>query len=400
MAMRITENMKLNTTLASLSNVQSQYNSVLEQMSSQKRINKISDDPLGMTVLLGYRQVEASLDQYRSNIDASNGWLSLTETKLSSVGDLLTNASEIAVQQGTATASAESRLIMAENVRQLKEEMLSLANSKYGNRYLFSGSRMDTDPFSSASATARIDDPIAVSGNAFDGGVAKSGTYTGTTNKTYAVKIVSGGTPAVSPYPTYLVSSDGGKTWGTVPTDLDTGTITLGDGISLTFTAGAVDMAADDLFYVQAYAEGYYNGNDDDLTVNIGKDASISYNVTGADAFTASGGVDIFKIFDDLKTALENDDKETILAQLDKLDTAQQQVNLAVSKVGALMNRLEIAGSNLEDFSLQITELKSETEDADIMELATSLATKELALQASYAVAAKIGRNTILDFIS
>lgn len=398
MVMRITENMKFSTTVASLSDVQSQYNKVLEQMASQKRINKISDDPLGMTMLLGYREAKASLDQYQRNMDAAGGWLDMTESKLSGVGDLLTKASEIAVGQGTATASANTRSIAAQEVQQLKEEMLSLANSKYGNRYLFSGSQMDADPFSAVSGTARIEDPAAASANAFDGTATKGGTYTGTTNKTYAVKIVAGGSLADA---TYKVSADGGKTWGAELADLDAGTITLGDGVTLTFAdSGANHLADDDLFTVRAYGEGYYNGNDENLTVDIGKGATISYNVTGADVFAGSGGgTNILKTLDDLKTALENNDQDGILAQVDKLEDARQQVSLATSKVGVTVNRLDLAGANLEDFSLKLAELTSETEDADITELATLLAMKELALQASYSTAAKLGQNTILDFL-
>ncbi|MHB8830086.1 MAG: flagellin, partial [Syntrophales bacterium] len=177
--------------------------------------------------------------------------------------------------------------------------------------------------------------------------------------------------------------------------------IALGDGASLTFTdSGAVHLTEGDLFSVHAFAEGYYNGNDDNLTVDIGKGATIAYNVTGADAFAGSGGgIDILKILDDLKTALENNDQEGILAQVDKLEDARQQVSFSISKVGATMNRLELAGGNLEDFSLKLADLTSKTEDADITELATMLAMKELALQASYATAAKLGQNTILDFI-
>src|SRR3990172_6775196 len=232
MAMRITENMKFSNAVASMFNVQSQYNSMLEKMASQKRINRISDDPLGMTILLDFRQAGASIDKYKRNIDNTSGWLSLTESKLSSVGGLLTKAMELAIGQGTATASAETRRISAENVQQLKEEMLSLANSKYGNRYLFAGSRMDIAPFSSASQPARIDVPTSASANSFDGTVAAGGSYTGTTNKTHAFKIVNGGTLNNA---TYQVSSDGGKTWGAELDDLDTGTVNLSDGISLSF---------------------------------------------------------------------------------------------------------------------------------------------------------------------
>ncbi len=399
MVMRITENMKFNTTTASLSAVQGQYNQVLEQMASQKRINRISDDPIGMTMLLSYRQARASLEQYQRNIDASSGWLNLTESKLTGAGELLSRASEIAIGQGTASSSASSRSIAAQEVGQLKEEMFSLANSQYGNRYLFSGSRMDTEPFASVSALARIDAAVAASANSFDGGVASGGTYTGATNKTYAVRIVTGGTLAAA---TYRVSSDGGKTWGLEQTDLDTGTVTLGEGVTLTFAdTGFVSLTEGDLFSVHVYAEGYYNGNDDNLAVDIGKGATIAYNVTGADAFAGSGGgVDIFKTLDDLKTALENNDPDGILAQVGKLEDAREQLSFSVSRVGATVNRLELAASNLQDFSLKLADLTSKTEDADITELATSLAMKELALQASYATAAKIGQNTILNFIS
>ena len=398
MAMRITENMKFSTAVASMFNVQNQYNSILEKMASQKRINRISDDPLGMTMLLGFRQASASLDQYQRNIDSSGGWLSLTESKLSGVEELLVKTTELAIGQGTATASAETRRITAENVRRIKEEMLSFANSRYGNRYLFSGSRMDITPFSATYQPARIDVPASAPANSFDGTVAAGGSYTGTTNKTYALKIVSGGTLNNA---TYQISSDDGKTWGAEQTDLDTGTINLPDGISLTFTDnGANRLETGDLFYVPTYGGGYYNGNNADLALNIGKDAAISYNVTGNAVFTGSnGGTDIFELLDNLEAALENNDQQGIMTQVDKLKDARQQVNLCISKVGATMNRLELARNNLLDLNQKLVELTSKTEDADIAELATGFAMKEIALKASYATAAKIGSTTILNFI-
>ncbi|HLA27709.1 MAG TPA: flagellar hook-associated protein FlgL [Syntrophales bacterium] len=399
MAMRITENMKYSTSVSSMFNVQNQYNSILEKMASQKRINRISDDPLGMTMLLDFRQAGASIDQYQRNIDNTSGWLSSTESKLSIVGDLLTKATELAVGQGTATVSAESRRVAAESVQQLKEEMLSLANSKYAGRYLFAGSRMDIDPFSSTSQPARIDVPTSASANSFDGTVAAGGSYTGTTNKTYALKIVTGG---ILNDATYQVSSDGGKTWGAELDDLNTGTVTLSDGISLTFNDnGTNHLAAEDLFHVHAYGGGYYNGNNDDLILDIGRGASVAYNVTGEAVFTGSNGAgtDIFESLDELKTALANNDQQGILAQVDRLKDAREQANFYVSKVGTTMNRLELAKNNLQDFSQKLVELTSNTEDADVAGLATSLAMKEIALKATYVTASKIGSNTILDFI-
>jgi len=398
MVMRITESMRFNNIVSSLGNAQSQYNSILEKMGSQKRINRISDDPLGMTRLLDFRQVQASIDQCQRNIDDNNGWLAMTESKLTSAGELLTKARELAIGQGTATASAETRRITAENVEQLKQQMLSLANSQYGDRYLFSGSRMDAAPFSAASQSANTDTPTSASSNNFDGTVAESGIYTAGVNKTYVVKIITGG---ILTDASYKVSSDGGKTWGAEQNDLDTGTINLPDGISLTFTdSGANHLTAGDLFSVHAYAEGYYKGNNDNLMLDIGKDAAIHYNITGEEAFAGrNGGADIFKTLDDLKSALVNNDQDAILVQLENLNIASEQINFATSKVGTVVNRIELAKSNLQDFSLQLTDLTSQTEDADMAELATSMAMRQSALQASYSMASKIGSNTILDFI-
>jgi flagellar hook-associated protein 3 FlgL len=398
MVMRITDNMRFNNTVASLANAQSQYDNVMEKMGSQKKINRISDDPLGMTMLLGYRKAQTSIDQYQRNIDNSNGWLAMTESKLTSAGDLLTKAREVAVGQGTATASAETRRIAADNVQQLKEEMLSLANSQYGGRYLFSGSRMDAAPFSTTSQPASIDSPSPASSNYFDGNVAVGGTYSATRNNTFVVKIINGGTLADA---TYQTSSDGGKTWGVEQTDLDIGTINLPDGITVTFTdSGSKHLAAGDMFSVHAYAAGYYRGDNTNLTMDVGKDATINYNITGETAFVGlNGGTDVFKALDDLKSALTNNDPQGILDQIDRLKTASDQVNLSISKIGTAMNRIDVSKSNLQDFRQQLTNLTSQTEDADIAELSISLATRQLALQACYSLASKIGNNTILDFI-
>ena len=399
MGRELTANMKFNTSVMSMANVQSQYNSVMEQMASQKRINRISDDPLGMTQLLDYRQGQASIEQYQKNIDNSSAWLSMTEAKLNGAGDLLSQARELAVGQGTATATAETRRIAADNVEQLKNEMLSLANSTYNNKYLFSGSRMATAPFTATTQPARIDTPVAGASNSYDGAVTASGPYTAAVNKTYVVKIVAGGPLATA---TYQISADGGKTWGSASNagDLAAGTIALGDGISLTFAGGSSNLAAGDLVKVDAHAPGYYQGNSADLTTDIGQGVVISYNTHGTAAFGGgSGGTDVLKTLDDLKTALTNNDQAGILAQLDNLKMASDQVSATTAKVGNTMNRLDLAKGNLQALSQQLTDLSSKTADVDIAALSTKLAMQQLALQASYTVAAKMGDNTILNFI-
>ena len=400
MVMRLTENLKFSTMTNNIYLSQSKYAELMEQISSQKRINRPSDDPVGMRTVLDGRRAKSAIEQYQRNMDSGKGWLDITETTLNGANELITRLREIAVAQGSANASADSRSIAAATVGQIIEEMRSLANTQYGGRYLFGGTRTDTEPFSETPrASASIGAAQAAGGNAFDGTVASGGAYTGSANKTYVVKIVSGGTLASA---TYAVSADGGRTWGATQADLDTGTVTIGDGITLTFAdTGSNRLAADDVFHVQANAAGYYNGNGDDLSVQIGEDAAFSYSLSGESVFTnqGDGTVDIFGVLDGLKTALENNDADGVGSALDGLVEASGSFNLRISECGTKQNRLELAGNSLSDLDLRMTELISNTEDADTAQVVMEFQQKELALQASYQIAASLSQTTILQFL-
>ncbi|HOD35763.1 MAG TPA: hypothetical protein PLR20_10430 [Syntrophales bacterium] len=244
--MRITENLKFQMLMSTLSLAQKNYGSLAEKMASQKDINRPSDDPIGATRVLNYRSVRESIDQYQRNIENANAWMEITHTKLESVLELIAEAKEA----GLNDQSSDTRQVLAQTVGSLIEELQSLANSKFGDRYLFSGTATDTEPFS------RTILPVSASANAFDGSLYTGGTYTGTSDKTFTVRVVNGGALGAA---TYQVSEDGGATWlpdpaGTVPAD---GTITLGDGLTLTFVDdGSSPLVTGDIFTVNAYESG------------------------------------------------------------------------------------------------------------------------------------------------
>ncbi len=399
MLTRVSDNLKFKTMTDNLYKVQSKYADMEEKLATQKEVNRPSDNPVGMGKILDYRATRASIAKYQKNIDSAESWLNITESKLSSMQDQIVQASEIALAQGTATANESTRRDAAASLQPIIDELLSLANSKLGNRYLFSGSRTDVEPFSSAPGGASVGTAQTPSGNSFDGSVLSGGTYTGTTNKTYAVKIVTGGTLANA---TYKVSSDGGKTWGAEQTDLDTGTITLGDGVTMTFTdSGSTRLTANDLFYTHAVTAGYYRGNGEGLTVETSKDINFVFNMPGESVLTdkGDGTVDLFTVLNDLKTALETNDVNGIRNQINRLENARQQVSQYTSKCGSKMNGLDISKTNLSALDEKISSLNSSIEDADMAALITDFKLKETALKASYAIAGEMGSFTILDYI-
>lgn len=402
MTTRISENMKYTTMVNNLFRVQDNYNKLMEKMSSQKTINRLSDDPLGMSKIMGYKESKSTVENYRCNVNSSKVWITMTESKLSGVNNILVRAREIALSQSTATASAETRKIAAVEVQQIIEEVRGLANSKYGDRYLFAGAKMDEYPFSSSESAPAIGEVAKANGNGgFDGTVTAGGTYTGAVNKTYVVRIVTDNEPLAATE--YQVSDDGGKIWGTVKNDLADGVaVALGDGVELTFTEGTTaNLAENDIFYIHAYAGGYYSGNGEELSVEIGKDMTFNYSIPGESVFTdkGEGEVDIFKTLNDLRIALESDDPGGIASQINALKSGSGQVNEYIAKCGSRINRLEIAESNLADLDFKLTELISNTEDVDVAELITKFSMQEIVLKAAWTMASRIGNITILDFL-
>lgn len=407
--MRVTENMKFNLMMHNMNTVQSRYNELLEKMASQKEINKPSDDPLGMARVFNYRGTQEAITQYHSNMEHCRSVIEITESKLTGVNDLLVNAREIAVAQASSGSNnEETRGYAVSSMEELIEEFLSLANATLDNQYLFAGTRTNEDmsevPFFSVRRDApEIDDPVASGNNGdYDGTVSVGGIYTGDVNKTYVVKITSDGQALADS--TYVVSSDGGKTWGAEQNDLDDGVpVTIGDGIEVTFTEGtAADLAENDIFTVRAYTEGYYNGNGDSHSVEIGKDASFTYTLSGEEVFTdrGDGEVDILQTLNDLKDALENNDDEGIQNSISALKDASEQINRGIAVCGTRVNRLDIAGNNLTLLDEKITEMIANTEDVDITKLVTEFSMKEIALQATYAFSADIQNMSILNFLT
>jgi len=158
-------------------------------------------------------------------------------------------------------------------------------------------------------------------------------------------------------------------------------------------------LGENDIFYVNADAPGYYKGNDENLSVTINRDTIFHYSISGAEAFTNAGGGDVFTTLYALKDAIINDDGNEISAQRSNIHGAKEQILMCESLCGMKANHLDVAKKNLAHFDETLNSLLSEAQDADVTELAAKLLMSETALKASYAMAAKIGDSSILNYI-
>jgi len=135
--------------LSSILNQQTQLARTQNQLSTGKRIVNPSDDPTGAAQLVGLSQSSKITEQFQRNILAIRSRLELEDTALASAGDALQRVRELTVAGLNDTNSAEARVAIAQEVRQLMDEVMGLGNRKDGTgNYLFSGYQVQTSPFS------------------------------------------------------------------------------------------------------------------------------------------------------------------------------------------------------------------------------------------------------------
>ncbi|HZP02597.1 MAG TPA: flagellar hook-associated protein FlgL [Terriglobia bacterium] len=119
----------------------------LNQLSSGKRINSLSDDPAAVAALVTNHAQSGAVDQYLKNLSSVQSSMQLADSTLSSVITALTRAITLGTEGATDTMSPDNRQAIAEEVRGILSQILNLANTSNQGTYLFAGTAVTTAPF-------------------------------------------------------------------------------------------------------------------------------------------------------------------------------------------------------------------------------------------------------------
>lgn len=130
-----------------LANTTEELTNANKVVATGKRINSLSDDPVGLTQVLNIKSSLSNIEQMGRNIAMGKSWLTASESALNNVQNLISDAKALCVQMATATTGAAERASAAETVQSTLEEMVSLANTEISGRYVFAGSKTDAAPF-------------------------------------------------------------------------------------------------------------------------------------------------------------------------------------------------------------------------------------------------------------
>jgi len=144
---RVTDGMRFSMARQNLLDVLRDVQESENALSSGKRVQNLSDDPLSATRILDLQKTLSRTERYSTNIQTAKRRLGHADSVLGELNDILNRAREIWISQSGDPATAQTRANAAVEVAQLLDQALSLANRSYEGRYLFSGSKVHTQPF-------------------------------------------------------------------------------------------------------------------------------------------------------------------------------------------------------------------------------------------------------------
>ena len=407
--MRISTNMVYNKAYSNLTRAFDRFINLQEKMATGKRINRPSDAPADIPQDLLYRKELKDMEQYQSNIDYANSWLSVADTALSNVTKLLTNAKAIALEQGNDSADAQTRQSAALQIDSIISQIVQLGNTKHGNRYIFAGFKTRTRPFSLETAGGQ--QVVEYNGDEGEMSVEISNGVQITLNQI--------GKDIFSDPETTINGSDVNSTDSTITSStllstfnggsgINNGTITITNGGQTASIAVTNSDTVGDLITainsagINVEAEINSAGNGINITSTVsGTTLTVSNNQTAQDLGIVgeAQSSDIFGILLRLKDGLENNDSNKILSAAGDIEDAIDKALEAWVEVGTKVKRLEMTQTKIGNEVINITNLLSQIEDADIADTAVKLTKEQNVYQSLLKSISTIIQPSLLDFL-
>lgn len=141
------------TFLTDLNKIENRISANNKAITSGNRINQASDDPASISALLSYQSQIDHLNQVQTNLALANTQATTADGVLQNAATILDQLTSIAAQGASDTSSADTRATLGDQVKQIQQQLVALANTSVNGRYVFGGDTPEVAPYT-YSATA------------------------------------------------------------------------------------------------------------------------------------------------------------------------------------------------------------------------------------------------------
>jgi flagellar hook-associated protein 3 FlgL len=156
--MRVTQSMLSSNMLSNLQSSLTRLDKLNTQVATQKKITKPSDDPVVAMKGITYRRNLAEVEQFQRNFGEAYNWVENSDAALDKAKLSLDRVRELVVQTANDTYDSEQRQSAKAEIEQLKEHLIEIANTKFGDKYLFNGTDTLNEPVTGAAAAPTVND--------------------------------------------------------------------------------------------------------------------------------------------------------------------------------------------------------------------------------------------------
>ena len=399
--MRVSTSWMQQQSVGSMMDRQSDLSDLNIQLSTGKRINQPSDDPVGAARALDLTHVTADTAQYQRNITSANARLGLEDQTLSNVTNVLGRVRTLLLQAANGTQTDETRGDIAAEMVQLRQQLLGQANSKDGQgEYIFAGNRTGTEPFASQNGVTYVGDDgqrMVAAGPGLQVATGDPGSAVfaniPTGNGTFAISAAAAnsgsavaGASSVSDPHANPSAWDGGS-YSIVFTAADAYEVRDGGGAVL--DSGSYDPAVGGSVSFRG-AQVAFSGT---------PDAGDSF------ALGASGKQDVFTTLDNIIKTLRTPNggdapmQNALNTEFANLDQALDSITRTRGLVGARMNALDQQGALNDDLTLQYKTSLSDVQDLNYYDAISQLGAQTTALQAAQQTFTKIQGSKLFDYL-
>ena len=406
--MRISSGFMSHSYLVQLNKSYTKQAKLLEQ-SDGNAIHRPSDNPVQCVRTMAFKTSLEENDQYTQNLDDAISWMKQSDNALVNMTDLLKTIKEKVSQAANSTNTDSDFVAISKEVEETLNQIRSLSNSQIGDRYVFSGQKDKTMPYSENLTTVTSADVKTVDRTQLTTAqLTNIGAPTSRADQFIVVKDAANNTR--------YVNTDNGNIL-----DQDFNVVDTVNGFSPTWTSttfqsngvphsATITDNGGNTYTIQTSSKqvATYNGDDNKISMVIKpgevNSANDSVNLTGSDVFGDNifGGKgtslidDLMVIKDKIKAgdvAWLSDDGMTLAGKL-----TDQVINAQV-ETSTRQASYQMAKTMMESKNTTIKDDINTASAANIPKLITDMQMAETVYRLSLSVGSKIIPPSLADYL-
>ncbi len=349
MGTRITNNITVRNYLKGMRSNLSNLSGSNQKLTTQRSFNRASENVTGAARALRVRKLLIDNDRNIANADTLASRLDTADSNLRSLSDIYERMNDLVLHGMNDTMSNQDRQILAAEVNNLRDQALSIANSKYGDQYLFC---------SAGNADGSMPFTVGNDGQLY---------YNGNSAPIDQLVTDSNGKAAI----------DNGD--GTTTEVGYNGTNYLDIGLGLSVSGSGASFQLDTRTAVQSSLSGL--------------------DIFGYGVDQNGVSKNFFSLFGNIAEHLSSGDTTLLGQELSALSASHDSLLIAIADIGNNVSFVENISTQLESDRVSLQKLQNSVESVDLAEEIMHNKEFEMAWTVTLQLGSKILPKTIFDFL-